>query len=140
MKRSHFWFMLEGLFCGVLQILMWECTVSVWARPWMRVALPIFGVMLSAVGFFFLMRRFPATKKKKKFALSVLFWIVIMPAWVVYGRAFGLAIFPHRVMAAAEYASLLVQFLSWYAAGLAVTRLGIILYYYILKKKKKRAR
>lgn len=140
MKRSHFWFMLEGLFCGILQIFVWECTVSMWARPWMRIALPIFGVLLSAVGFFFLMRRFPATKKMKKFVLSVLFWVVMMPAWVVYGQAFGLAIFPHRVMTAAGYVSFLGKFLLWYAVGLAVTRLGIILYYYILKKRKKKAR
>ena len=142
MKRSHFWFMIEGLLCGVAEILVWEFALSPWyaAHVWLRPLVPTLAMLLSAVVFFLLMRRFPATKKKKKFVFSVLGWIVVMPAWIVYGRAFKLAIFPHRALVTADYTSLLSGLLVWYAVGLAVTRLGIILYYYILKKRKKKAR
>lgn len=141
MKRSHFWFMLEGLLCGIVEIFVWEFAVSTWyeTEAWLRPIVPTVGILVSAVGFFFLMRRFPATKKKKKFALSVVGWIVVIPAWIVYGRAFGLKIFPHRAMATAAYPALLKGLVVWYAVGLAVTRLAIIVYYYILKKRKKRA-
>lgn len=141
MKKSHVWFMIEGLLCGFVEILVWEFAVSPWfaAHAWLRPIVPTLGILLSAVSFFFLMRRFPATKKKKKFLLSLICWVVIIPAWIVYGRVFGLKIFPHRAMVAAEYSALLGGLVVWYAVGLAVTRLGIIIYYYILKKRKKKA-
>ena len=60
MKRSHLWFMIEGLITGGIQIVVLEWALSVYYTR--TVWLPLLGVLLSAVGFFFLMRRFPGMK------------------------------------------------------------------------------
>lgn len=139
MKKSHFWFMVEGIVCGVLQIVVWEFSASTaYAQhPWLRVAVPMFGVVLSTVGFFLLMHRYPGMKLKK-YALGAFTYVVMLPAWIVYGSVFGLAIFPHRVLAAADY-SAMTRLMGFYTLALIITRAVIVLFFFIRKKRRKRS-
>ena len=136
MKKNHFWVMIEGLLCGALQILVWEFAGSVYyANAAWRIAVPIVGVVVSAVGFFFLMRRFPGMKHTK-YGLGFLAYAVTLPAWLIYRTVLGIRVFPVRELAEGEGLAVL-QYLGVYALALVVTRATIVLYYYLKKKRKK---
>ena len=136
MKKSHFWFMIEGLLCGALQIAVWEFAGSVYYTytAW-RTVVPVAGVLLSAVGFFLLMRRFPGMKRTK-YGLGFLAYAVMLPAWLIYRTVLGIRFFPVRELAEGEGVAVL-QYVGVYALALIITRAGIVLYYYIRKKRKK---
>lgn len=140
MKRSHFYFMLEGILCGAVQIAVWELALTPWyaAQVWLRIAAPSVGLLLSAVSFFFLMRRYPGMKPKK-YVLSVFGFIVMLPAWRVNSAVFSLAIFPHGALTATDVENL-TRLMGVYYLVLALTRTAIIVYYYIRKKRRKQAK
>ena len=136
MKKNHFWFMIEGLLCGVLQIAVWEFAGSVYyAYTAWRAAVPVVGVLLSAAGFFLLMRRFPGMKRTK-YGLGFLAYAVTLPAWLIYRTVLGIRFFPVRELAEGEGVELL-QYIGVYALTLILSRAVIVLYYYIKKKCKK---
>lgn len=140
MKKSHIWFMIEGILCGALQIVVWDFAASsaYAAHAWLRIAVPTVGVLASAVGFFFLMRRYPGMKLKK-YVLGVFAYAVMLPAWIVYSSVFGWAIFPHRPMTEGDYATM-TTLIGVYMLSLVVTRAVIVLGFFIRKKRRKRAK
>ncbi len=136
MKKNHFWFMIEGLLCGVLQIAVWEFAGSVYyTHAVWRVAVPAVGVLASAVGFFLLMRRFPGMKRTK-YGLGFLAYAVTLPAWLIYRTVLGIRLLPVRELAEGEGLAVL-KYVGIYMLALMLTRAVIILYYYIKKKRKK---
>lgn len=138
MKKSQLWFMAEGVFCGLIQIAVFEFFASTYydSLPWLRAVVPVCGVAFSAVGFFFLMRRYPGIKVPK-FVLGAFAYAVTFPAWTVYRAAFRLALFPQRVLAEGEGTGIF-RLLGWYALGIVVTRAVILLCFIIRKQRRKK--
>ncbi len=137
MKRSRFWFMVEGIVCGLLQVLLLEVAVSVYAQPWSVITACTAGLLCS-VGFFLLMRRYPALKAAK-FALGIFASAVILPAWFVYRNVFSLALFPPRMLAGGDGTGLL-QLLGMYAAAVTAVRIGIIIGFAVRRHRRRKAK
>ena len=135
MKKSHFWFLLEGLFCGVLQIVSVEYFLSSLHEtlPQLHYVVPAVGVLLSSVGFVFLMRRFPGMKPMK-YGFSLAGCGAALPAWFIYRTVLGI---PSRELAEGEGAKLL-QLIAVYAVAVLVFRAVTVLVFFIRKKLRKK--
>ncbi len=138
MKKSQLWFMIEGVGCGLLQIVVAEFLASVYYRdiPWLRVSVPVLGALVSAVGFFFLMRRYPGIKLPK-FALGGFAYAVMLPAWTVYRAAFRLSLFPQRVLNESDGRAVL-RLIGWYAAGVIAAHAVIVMGFIVRKQRRKK--
>lgn len=138
MKKSQLWFMVEGVGCGLLHIVAAEFAASVYydSIPWLCVLVPALGVTASAVGFFFLMRRYPGIKLPK-FALGSFAYAVMLPAWTVYRAAFQLSLFPQRELNESDWQAVL-RLVGWYAAGVIVTHAIILIGFIIRKQRRKK--
>lgn len=138
MRRSHMWSMIEGIFCGVLQVLAVEFGASVYYQtyPFWRIVVPLLAVVLSTTSFYLLMRRYPAVKAGK-FGYNVFAFVVILPAWFVYRSVFQWQIFPRYEVAEAASKGAM-KLLAVFIIGYIITRAVIITLFYIRKVKKKK--
>ena len=138
MRRSHMWSMIEGIFCGVLQVLAVEFGASAYYQtyPFWRIVVPLLAVVLSTMSFYLLMRRYPAVKAGK-FGYNVFAFVVILPAWFVYRSVFQWQIFPRYEVAEAASDGAM-KLLAVFVIGYIITRAVIITLFYIRKVKKKK--